>query len=56
LAVPEAAAGLLDEDAGGLDELLLDGAELPHAASPMHAMDSSTPNRALLLLVRAIMS
>lgn len=49
--MPEAAAGLLDED----DGLLLDeGDELPQAASPMHAMDSNAPNRAPLFLVMAI--
>jgi hypothetical protein len=44
--VLEAAAGLLLDDDG---LLLGDGDELPHAASPMQAMDSSAANPAPLL-------
>jgi hypothetical protein len=53
LTVLEAAGLLLDEDEGLLVE---EGDELPHAASPMQAMDSSAVNPAPLLLVMATMA
>jgi hypothetical protein len=51
LTLLEAAGVLLGED----DGLLVDEDELPHAASPMQAMDSSAVNPAPLLLVMATM-
>ena len=50
--MPEAAAGLLLGEDDGL--LLDEGDELPHAASPMHAMDISAANCAPFFLVMAI--
>jgi len=54
LTVLEAAGLLLDEDEG--EGLLVEGDELPHAASPMQAMDNSAVNPAPLLLVMATMA